>query len=126
LRERIRTRLRVQKHHEFEELFDLYFEQLQPEELRLHRIIRAYTESILHEYNTRTLQVIEREPSLAAVLPSLPKLQQHLIIWLHKFDHVFMRTPSMCLLYVGVEEGVGFPRQIEDELRHYLSTVADH
>jgi hypothetical protein len=119
---RIRTRLQVQQHHEYEEFFDLYFDQLQPDELRLHRTIRGYTESIFHEYNERTLQVIECEPSLEIFLPSLPELRQHLIIWLSKFDHVFLQTPSMCLLYVGVEEGVGFPRQIEQELRHYLAT----
>lgn len=122
LSDRIHARLRVGEHHEYEELFDLYFNQLQPDELRLHRTIRAYTESILHEYNTRALHLIDREQRLADLLPSILALQQHLIIWLNKFDHVFLKTPSMCLLYVGVEERVGFPRQIEDELDHYLHT----
>jgi hypothetical protein len=121
---RIHTRLGVRTHHEYEELFDIYFHELQPDELRLHRTIRAYTESILHEYNTRALQLIERQPRLANFLPSLSELKQHLILWLNKFDQVFVRTPSMCLLYVGVEERVGFPRQIEDELECYLSTGA--
>jgi hypothetical protein len=119
---RIHTRLHVQEHHEYEELFDHYFTQLQPDELRLHRTIRGYTTSILHEYNTRALELVERQPCLADFLPSIPELKQHLILWLSKFDQVFARTPSMCLLYVGVEERVGFPRYIEDELDHYLST----
>lgn len=122
LSDRIHNRLQVQKHHQYEELFDLYFDRLQPDELRLHGTIRAYTESILHEYNERTLQIIEHEPALENFLPSFPALKQHLIIWLNKFDRVFLRRPSMCLLYVGVEEGVGFPGQIEHELRHYLDT----
>jgi hypothetical protein len=121
---RIHKRLRVPEHHEYEELFDLYFHQLQPDELRLHRTIRAYTESILHEYNARALQLVEREPRLADFLPSVPALKQHLIIWLNKFDSLFVRTVSMCLLYVGVEERVGFPSQIENELEHYLATGA--
>ncbi|MBA2435705.1 MAG: toll/interleukin-1 receptor domain-containing protein [Chthoniobacterales bacterium] len=121
---RIHKRLRVPEHHEYEELFDLYFHQLQPDELRLHRTIRAYTESVLHEYNTRALQLLEREPRLADFLPSVPALKQHLILWLNKFDRLFVRTASMCLLYVGVEERVGFPSQIENELEHYLSTGA--
>lgn len=119
---RVYNRLRIKEHHEYEELFDLYFDQLQPDELRLHRTIRAYTESILYEYNTETLQLLEREPGLAEVLPSVPKLKQHLVIWLNKFDHVFIPTRSMCLLYVGVEERVPFPSQIEDELDKYLSS----
>lgn len=121
---RIHSRLAISEHHEYEELFDLYFQKLQPDELRLHRMIRAYTESILHEYNTRALQLLEGEPRLADFLPSVPPLKQHLIIWLNKFDHVFLRTPSMCLLYVGVEERVGFPTEIEGELEHYLATGA--
>ena len=121
---RIHKRLRIPEHHEYEELFDLYFEQLQPDELRLHRTIRAYTESVLHEYNAKALELLEREPRLADFLPSLPALRQHLIMWLNKFDSLFVRTPSMCLLYVGVEERVGFPSQIETELEHYLATGA--
>jgi hypothetical protein len=103
-------------------LFDLYFSRLNSEELRLHRTMRAYTESILHEYNTRSLQVIERAPGLAQFLPSVPELKQHLIIWIKKFENVFRQTPSMCLVYVGVEEEVGFPSEITDELEYYLST----
>jgi hypothetical protein len=121
LAERIYERLNVQEHHEYEELFDLYFQQLQPDELRLHRTIRAYTESILHEYNTRTLQILEREPRLAQAIQSVRALKQHLIIWLKKFDSLFVKTPSMCLLYVGVEEGVPFPPQFDDELDSYLA-----
>ena len=122
---RIETRLGVTKHHEYEELFDLYFPQLQPDELRLHRIVRAYTEAILHEYNTRAFQLLERAPDLGDVLPSVPALKQHLIIWLKKFDSVFLKTPSMCLLYVGVEEDMGFPSQINRELEAYLCTSSN-
>jgi hypothetical protein len=120
---RIIARLGVTEHLQYEELFDSYFDRLQADELRLHRTIRVYTESILHEYNARTLAAVDAEPRLAGFLPSLEALRQHLILWLTKFEHVFRRTPSMCLLYVGVEEGVGFPRQIETELDEYLSTA---
>lgn len=119
---RIHTRLGVQENYEYEELFDRYFSQLEPDELRLHRTIRGFTASILHEYNTRTLALMRAERRLASLLPSSSELEQHLIIWLSKFEQVFLNTPSMCLLYVGVEEGVGFPRKIEQELTHYLRT----
>ena len=122
LSDRIHRRLGIRQHHEYEELFDLYYAQFQPDELRLHRTIRAYTEGILHEYNSRALEVLDHHRRLGDFLPSLPKLRQHLIIWLRKFDHVFTRTPSMSLLYVGVEEGLPFPSQIEAELERYLST----
>lgn len=121
---RLRNRLGVAEPMEFEALFDRYFNRFDSEELRLHRTIRAYTDAILQEYNRRTLQTIEAEPRLATVLPSLPALRQHLLIWLAKFDSLFRQVPSMCLLYVGVEEDAGFPARIEAELAHYLRTGA--
>jgi hypothetical protein len=122
LAERVRTRLGVREHLEFEALFDRYFDRFDADELRLHRTIRAYTETVLHEYNRRTLETVERAPRLADVLPSLPALRQHLILWLAKYERVFTRVASMCLLYVGVEEDAGFPPRIESELVHYLET----
>ncbi len=119
---RVITRLQVREHLEFEALFDRFYARFDAEEMRLHRTIRVYTETILHEYNRRTLDAIEHAPCLADVLPSLPALRQHLIIWLAKFEGVFKRVPSMCLVYVGVEEDAGFPPRIEAELAHYLRT----
>jgi len=121
---RIRARLGITAHYEYEELFDRFFDQLQPDELRLHRTMRSYTESVLHDYNRRTLDLLERAPHLAAALPSSGALRQHLILWLAKFRDVFLPTRSMCLLYVGVEEGVGFPREFEAELDAYLKNDA--
>jgi hypothetical protein len=120
LARRIQVRLGITTHFEYEELFDRFFERLEPDELRLHRTMRAYTESILHDYNRRTLDLLERSPMLADALPSSGALRLHLILWLAKFKDVFLPTPSMCLLYVGVEEGVGFPRAIEAELDAFL------
>lgn len=119
---RICKRLRIRKHHAYEELFDLYFARLRPDELRLHRTIRAYTESILQDYNKRALRVLQRNPHLVEVISSFDELKQHLVIWLNKFDLVFRTTPSMCLVYVGVEEGVGFPQDVDDDLAEYLDT----
>lgn len=61
---RIQKRLKIRKHHEYEELFDLYYGKLRPDELRLHRTIRAYTESILHDYNKRALGLLMRNSRL--------------------------------------------------------------
>ncbi len=119
---RVIKRLGIQEHLEFEALFDRYHDRFDAEERRLHRTIRVYTETILHEYNRRTLDILDQAPRLADVLPSLPALRQHLIIWLAKFEGVFKRVPSMCLVYVGVEENAGFPPRIEAELAHYLRT----
>jgi len=120
LAQRTRRRLGITAHFEFEELFDRFFDQFEPDELRLHRTMRAYTESVLHDYNQRTLDLLERSPGLADELPSSGALRLHLVLWLAKFKDVFLPTRSMCLLYVGVEEGVRFPREIEVELDAFL------
>jgi hypothetical protein len=73
------------------------------------------------EYNRRALAVVEEHPELRDVLPSYSQLKQHLIIWLNKYERVFRNTPSMCLLYVGVEEKMPFPPHINEELRKYLA-----
>jgi len=116
LARRIQARLGITAHFEYEELFDRFFDQFQPDELRLHRTMRSYTESILHDYNQRTLDLLERSPGLSAALPSAGRLRLHLVLWLAKFKDVFLPTRSMCLLYVGVEEDVGFPHEIEAQL----------
>jgi TIR domain-containing protein len=105
----------------FEAFFNRHFSKYDAEELRLHRTIRAYTESTLAEYNARALELIERHPALAAELPSSFELRRHLQVWLSKFQNVFRVTPSMSLLYVGPEERVPFPEFIEDELARYLA-----
>jgi hypothetical protein len=109
---RVRARRGITEHAEYEELFDRVFDRLQPDELRLHRTMRSYTESVLNDYNRRTLELLDQTPALAHALPSAAALRLHLVLWLAKFKDVFLASRSMCLLYVGVEERVGFPQQI--------------
>jgi hypothetical protein len=105
----------------FEAFFDRHYAKYDAEELRLHRTIRAYTESSLAEYNARALELIEEHPALAEELPSSADLKRHLKVWLFKFQNVFRATPSMSLLYVGPEERVPFPPDIESELAGFLA-----
>ena len=90
------------------------------EELHLHKTVRAYTANVLSEYNRRVLDILQEHPALPANVNRLPELKRHLIVWLAKFNGVFASTPSMCLVYVGVEEGVKFPNGVENELKKYI------
>jgi len=54
----------------------------------------------------------------------LDRLRTHLEVWLSKYEQVFVKTPEMCLCYVGVEEGVGFPRAVVREIAAWLERTA--
>jgi hypothetical protein len=117
----LETRLRIRQKEEYEPFFERHFARFDAEELRLHRTMRSYTEAGLAKYNARARELLSENPALSDALPSSFSLRQHLDIWLNKFSNVFLVTPSMCLVYVGVEERFPFPSRIEGELARFLS-----
>ncbi|HFA48309.1 MAG TPA: hypothetical protein ENJ95_04740 [Bacteroidetes bacterium] len=114
------SRLNIKNRLEYEVFFSTYFPKMNSEERRLHNTIRSYTENILSKYNQKALDLINENKSIKKEIPKLKDLELHLIIWMGKYSGVFQDTPSMSLVYVGVEEGVPFPRGIEGELKLYL------
>jgi hypothetical protein len=45
---------------------------------------------------------------------------QHLAFWINKYDHLFVHTPGMCVLYVGVEDRTPFPSGVEASIAAWL------
>ncbi len=123
LHDRITKRLKVNALLEYEDFFNEYFDEMTDNERLLHATIRGYTDTVLSEYNFRILDILKFNPSLKEVLPRLKELERHLVIWRSKYQRVFKLQPSMCLVYVGVEEESGFPKGIESEIRGYLETL---
>jgi hypothetical protein len=101
---------------EFEKFFFTYYPQLTPSERFEFDQIRAMTEGSLQEGNRKVLELLETHPELLDVAPKMTLLRQHLRFWLNKYDRVFARTPAMCLLYTGVEDGVPFPPRLDSVL----------
>jgi len=122
--ERMRQRLGITEHLEYERFFHRYYAQMDEEERHLHNTIRAYTSDALREYNRRILDILEQNPGLLRAVERLSDLKRHLVVWSAKFNGVFTTSPSMCLVYVGVEEKVPFPKGIEDNLQSYLDGAA--
>jgi hypothetical protein len=120
LHDRITKRLKVNALLEYEDFFNEYFDEMTDNERFLHATIRGYTDTVLSEYNFRILDILKFNPSLKDVLPRLKELERHLVIWRSKYQRVFKLQPSMCLVYVGVEEESGFPKGIEGEIRSHL------
>jgi O-acetyl-ADP-ribose deacetylase (regulator of RNase III) len=116
----IRYRLRISPGLESEKLFFEYHDQLTKSELVEFEQIRAFTETTLQTRNRDTLSVLEANPALLDVVPRLSDLRTHLLIWLNKYDGLFANTPEMCVLYVGVEDGMPFPRGIEQSIQDWL------
>jgi hypothetical protein len=120
LYEPIRSRLGVSPGLEWEKLFFQYYDQLTKSELFEFRQIRAITETTLQTRNRDTLSILEENPALLDAVPRLSDLRTHLVVWLNKYDGVFVNTPEMCVVYVGVEDGVPFPFGIEQSIRDWL------
>jgi hypothetical protein len=112
-------------HLNFEDFFLDHAGELTEKEVRTFRIIRGFTKSVLFEYNTRMLQVLEGDTALEHEIPSAAALRDHLTLWLSKYQDAFINEPNMPLLYVGVKEGVPFPSNFERELWQYLDSAKD-
>jgi hypothetical protein len=74
--------------------------------------------------NAEALAILERAPQLLDRYPRLVELQQHLVFWLNKYDRVFSVRHDMCLVFAGVEDGVGYPRGLHAEMESALSDAS--
>ena len=120
----IRSRLGISPGLQWEKFFFQYYDQMTKSELFEFRQIRAITETTLQTRNRDTLSILEGNPALLDAVPRLSDLRTHLVVWLNKCDGLFVNTPEMCLLYVGVEDGVPFPRGIERSIQDWLESSA--
>lgn len=116
-------RLNIKTHLEFEDFFNQYYAQMTDNEQLLHQTIRGYTENILSEYNFEILDLLKQNPDLKKTVPRFSELERHLIFWKTKYQNVFKNTPSMSLLYVGVDEKMGFPVGIEAEIQAAIKAL---
>ena len=116
----LRQRLGVQDNLEYERFFAKYYPDMTPAEKQIHETIRSYTANILTDYNTQILGLLNEHGDLATNVAGIGKLKIHLNLWLAKIKGVFNTTPAMSLVYVGVEEGVPFPKEVEPSLAAYL------
>ncbi len=112
------VRLGIPLRQEFETFFLHYYDLLTAEERFLHQRLRALTATI-QRANTQASAIAERL-MIDGQVPSLQRLREHLAIWLDKYEHVFLHAPHMALVYLAVDEGVGFPKNVEAELAAFL------
>ncbi|AFV00805.1 winged helix-turn-helix domain-containing protein [Simiduia agarivorans] len=97
------------------------YPQLNQAETFLWEQIRAQTEGPLYKGNRALLTLIDGHPELLNTLPQFAPLRAHLEVWLAKYHKVFLQYPAMPIVYVGVEDGVPFPSDIDGAVDQWLS-----
>ena len=124
---RLKERLDTKDELSFEAFFHKYYSAMNQEELDYHNSIREYTKNVLNKYNRKALELLLGNTALHSKIPKTKQLEKHLLVWLGKFERLFEDTPSISLIYVGVDEmqpiprkSVPFPMGIEHELRGIL------
>jgi hypothetical protein len=120
LAEAMRKRLKITEQLEYERFFFRYYERMDEEERFEFNLIRALTEGPLHDSNRSILDIMEKNPGIRDELPILAALKVHLIVWLNKYDRVFTKSEKMSVLYVGVEDGVPFPKGVDQAVAEWL------
>lgn len=118
---KMKARLQITERLEYELFFFRYYDAMNAEELFDFRRIRAYTLGALHDSNQAILEVIRKHPQVRQELPIVGALKTHLIVWLNKFENVFSNTKEMCLVYVGVEDGVPFPTGVDRAVKEWIA-----
>ena len=118
----MQKRLHLTEQIEYEQFFFQHYEDMDKTECFEFKQIRAVTEGLLHDSNRAMLEIIEATPGIRDELPILSALRLHLALWLNKYDKVFAQSAKMCVLYVGVEDGVPFPIGVDPVVAEWLQT----
>jgi hypothetical protein len=84
-----------------------------------HAYLRAITFGWMRDANDRIVQLLQQYPQCSFQLSGTRDLRQHLMLWLTKAKREEPK-PEVCLVYVGVKEGVPFPIGAEREVRGFL------
>ncbi len=119
--EMINSRLNTKREMQFEKYFSYYYPQLNSQELFVFQQIRSITESGLYKNNLSILSELSSNPRIFDEIELTRELQQHLIFWVNKYESVFVNREYMCLLYVGVEDGVPYPAEVNQNIKKWLT-----
>ena len=98
-----------------------YYSILNIEEQRIHRTIRGFTEDIIKKHNYEVLNILQNNINLKSKISKLNTLELHLTIWKSKYESTFHNDETINWIYAGIDEGVGFPNKVVDEIRNILN-----
>ena len=122
LRDMIEIRTGTSRQQSYEQFFASHYGQLTESERFVFDQIRSMTEKGLYQYNHAILVELEANPALYDEIEQTFELQQHLQFWLKKYHNVFLNREDMCLLYVGVEDGVPYPSGVDQTVKAWIAS----
>ena len=125
LRDMIEIRTGTSRQQSYEQFFASHYQQLTQSERFVFDQIRSMTEKGLYQYNQAILNELEANPALYDEIEQTFELQQHLQFWLKKYHNVFLTRKDMCLLYVGVEDGVPYPSGVDQTVKAWIASQTD-
>lgn len=117
----IEARLNIKKSDQYEKFFAKYFPQLNQQERFVCEQMRGITDVGLMENNQAIVDELTNFPVIFEEISQAKALQQHLTFWLNKYHSVFKKREDMCLLYVGVEDGVPYPSGVDQKVKDWLA-----
>ena len=117
----VTTRLGVQKGREYEKFISYYYPHFNREERFVFDQIRAITESSLYQNNKAIYLLLERNPEIFREIPAAQALFNHLTFWLNKYRSVFLKRKDLGVLYAGVEDGVPYPSEVDQQVKSWLA-----
>ncbi len=119
--EMIEQRLGIERTRQFELFFRHVAADMNEEEVFVCQQMRAYSDSGIYTNNLAVLNELEANPVLFEEIPLAFQLAKHLRVWIDKYRTVFSERSDMCLVYVGVEDGVPYPSEVDDQIKDWLA-----
>lgn len=104
----------------WEKEFSAAFASLNPKQRFVFDQIRGITNGAIYPANKAIADIFSQNPQLTSQVDSFEPLINHLNYWLAKYNQVFSPRNDMCLLYVGVEDGVPFPKTVDADVAAWL------
>jgi len=114
------SRFELDENLSWERRFFKYHSIMNAEERFIFAQIRAYTDGPMIENNQNILNLINNNKEILKIIPKANDLRNHLIIWVNKYNKIFMFSEKMCLLYVGVEDGAPYPSAVDNQVINWI------
>ncbi|WP_235938939.1 winged helix-turn-helix domain-containing protein [Thalassotalea algicola] len=116
----LEQRLSFKRTRQYEMFFQHYYPNMTSDEKFVCQQIRAFSSSGLLKNNQAILDELESNHHIYDEIPLAKNLAQHLRIWIDKHNNVFSTREDMCLIYVGVEDGMPYPSGVDQQVKAWL------
>ena len=104
-----------------EKRIQLHYANLSNDERFIFDQIRALTEGPIYQGNAAILKLLDEHPEIYREIELFAILYNHLNIWKNKYHRVFENRPEMAFVFVGEEDGLPFPSEIDGLVNDWVT-----